>query len=1090
MRLQSLHIQRLAGIDQPLSISDLPDGLTVVSGPNASGKSSLIRALRHLLAPAGNDPAGLVLAADIWLDGALWRVERTGSSIEWFRDGKPQPPPPLPDPDALDAYLLQVDNLLRASRDDEKLTRRFLQTLAGGFDLSALASEKGPFHVQPGRDRQLAQQLRDAESQLSTAIRENRRLLDERRRLPELETRIGQAEQAGRIVTRCDSALAWLEARRQRLQMEERLNTYPPGMEHCPAPTTLEDTEAAQSTARKRLNEAQQDEADARERLRSSGFTQTGDLPDSSLARSWLDRLKRLDDQLARAREDQAAADATCSDRRPAATAPEQDLLAPGPEWLRAVEQAADSLNQARERLRLLDAEDASRNAGEADARDMADQRRGQRRQYLLGSTLIVAGCAPALGLVMFGGDGLLRMLAVIGVLLLLAGLAVIGRPHFTPQPQSRAGAARALRDQAEQDAARAHDALSALAVEAGLPLEGEILPGTSLRLAHQLHDLDQLSRTRASAMARVRELESQHGKLREQLHGYLADFDLSPGAESDTDRLTSACDALESRTRIAREARAELQRTARAIQQHQDDLHQAQERLAALYQACGLDVNDRVAMDERIRMRDAWQQASEAYRQAMAGEQSLARQLAQDDALREAVEADDEATIRAERDRAAQDAEDLHALMDRRASLQAELRGVEAAHPLERARAERDQLRDDLSRRRNERMRAELGRWLVTTVESENRRLHQPEAVRLADDYLRTFTHHRFALELDEAGQPCARHLATGERRSLPELSVGTRMQLLIALRVAWARTREGNGPRMPLFLDEALTTTDPERFNSIAQALGSLAAKDQRQIIYLTAQPEDAERWRMATGEPPHRVVLGGTDGGTRMTAEQLRPIAAPRIPPPADADAAAYSEHLAVPPIVPADDPGLIHIFHLLRDDLPLLHRLLQDYRVETLGQLESLLTQQKGMGAVPTEKAESLHHRCGLAREWCAAWRRGRGRPVDRTTLEQSVASGWSTLIGPLAERAKAVDGDADRLMQSLQQESIHGLGKKRLTQLQEWFLDEGYLDPTPRYDRDGRHRAVTASLSAEQAGDAAELINWLESAVPSNDPPLR
>ena len=51
MKLKSLTIRVLPGLDQGFEIGFEPDAVNVVTGPNASGKSSLIRAVRALLYP-------------------------------------------------------------------------------------------------------------------------------------------------------------------------------------------------------------------------------------------------------------------------------------------------------------------------------------------------------------------------------------------------------------------------------------------------------------------------------------------------------------------------------------------------------------------------------------------------------------------------------------------------------------------------------------------------------------------------------------------------------------------------------------------------------------------------------------------------------------------------------------------------------------------------------------------------------------------------------------------------------------------------------------------------------------------------------
>ena len=53
-------------------------------------------------------------------------------------------------------------------------------------------------------------------------------------------------------------------------------------------------------------------------------------------------------------------------------------------------------------------------------------------------------------------------------------------------------------------------------------------------------------------------------------------------------------------------------------------------------------------------------------------------------------------------------------------------------------------------------------------------------------------------------------------------------------------------------MFLDEVLTTTDPERFVAVVKSLLVFARDEGRQIVYLTANPADVVQWdRVLQGE-----------------------------------------------------------------------------------------------------------------------------------------------------------------------------------------------------------------------------------------------
>jgi len=137
----------------------------------------------------------------------------------------------------------------------------------------------------------------------------------------------------------------------------------------------------------------------------------------------------------------------------------------------------------------------------------------------------------------------------------------------------------------------------------------------------------------------------------------------------------------------------------------------------------------------------------------------------------------------------------------------------------------------------------------LLDDIEQEHEVKRQPELLQRAQAWFSRFTHGAFALEFDPTAPSHerlrARDVAQDSLLVPEQLSTGTRAQLLLALRVSHAASAEGDGVKLPFFLDEALTTADSARFREVAASLLELAETDGRQIIYLSARREDARSW-----------------------------------------------------------------------------------------------------------------------------------------------------------------------------------------------------------------------------------------------------
>ncbi len=193
--------------------------------------------------------------------------------------------------------------------------------------------------------------------------------------------------------------------------------------------------------------------------------------------------------------------------------------------------------------------------------------------------------------------------------------------------------------------------------------------------------------------------------------------------------------------------------------------------------------------------------------------------------------------------------ADDLrHEIADINAQVNETKRATSLQDLLER----RENARAELKNRRDDAMFAWAGKFLIDAVEREYEQTQMPRVFERAHGHFSAFTHHRYELRLGrdtESPRLFAIDLQSDEARELDELSDGTRAQLLLAARIAFAEEVE-QGRTLPLFLDEALDQSDPERFDAIVRSLGRIANDQGRQIFYLTSDPLDRDRIRHAPG------------------------------------------------------------------------------------------------------------------------------------------------------------------------------------------------------------------------------------------------
>ena len=338
---------------------------------------------------------------------------------------------------------------------------------------------------------------------------------------------------------------------------------------------------------------------------------------------------------------------------------------------------------------------------------------------------------------------------------------------------------------------------------------------------------------------------------------------------------------------------------------------------------------------------------------------------------------------------------------------------------------ARRENARAELNNRRDEAMFAEAGKFLIDAVEREHEQTQMPRVLERALGHFSAFTHHGYELRLGrDTNSPrlIAIDLRSDEARDLDELSDGTRAQLLLAARIAYAEEVE-QGRTLPLFLDEALDQSDPDRFEAIARCLGRIASDQGRQIFYLTSDPLDRDRIRHALDAEncaaAAEIDLGSLRGRAASVTESsaLQVPTRPAVPSPDGTTAQEYAIALGVPRFMPARGYSDQHLLYVLFDDLELLHALLTN-GIERTGQWKTV------SGTALAEKlvarsntSRQIDSRLRLLEMFCELWKQGRGRIVDRDVLVQSRAVS-DQYLDRVADIADDLNGDAEELLAAL------------------------------------------------------------------------
>lgn len=592
-----------------------------------------------------------------------------------------------------------------------------------------------------------------------------------------------------------------------------------------------------------------------------------------------------------------------------------------------------------------------------------------------------------------------------------------------------------------------------------------------------------------AGCIARREELEDRRTALARTVLRFLDPF--GAVASDDVLALGGALEALERRAEAARQGatllrgaeaqKREAERRCNDVGRSIDELFAA----VALPPANGDRAADRrddeIALARRLERLPEWREVDRELSGARAQEAALSAKLRASGRTDTATTALDEAQIQRALAAARAVAAGRDELLKRIQHIRTRVGEVRAAHGLEEALGRVAAAREALHERRERAVEDAVLDGLLAAVEEEERQTTQSPVFHRAKVWFAKFTHFAYELQLgagEAGGEPTFQAFETAARevRSLDELSTGTRAQLLLAARIAFAIEAE-RGAKLPLFLDEALLAADPERFRAVAEALALLAREEERQVIYLTSDPTDTARWQLIESELAV-VDLARVRKLGRATERPLAPLEFTRtsiegLPPSEIASA------LGVGAPDPWQAPEAVHVYHLVGAD-PARLQMLVDQHVETLGAARALAHSPGGARRIDAAELALLDAWGEVFGAFVHAWRTGRGKPLTRDVLE--AAGVTDTYLEAVAALAAELDGDGKQLVDVLRARTdarLRKMHKSTAQKIEEHLAAEGHYDAREVLSE---HAIVERVLAAAPDGllpaeIAARVTSW-------------
>jgi uncharacterized protein YhaN len=1123
--IESVEITRAPGLPRGLKIERFGPGINVITGPNASGKSTTARLLHQLFS---DSPAREDIEATVHFSyaGSHWTARRYGPHLTVFREGQPAEMPRFEamSDDTRSRYLLSLHDLLRA--DDMAFARVVLKEAAGGYDLERATNE-------------IRQPLPKTESDVTRAWDDARRMRDAARLKQEALAREDAGLQGLReqeleaiaartrleLLREIDAALeaedALGDASAQLAELPQILASY--RGDEVARLDALDEEERSLHTKVESLNALIQREEAARQ---ASGI-------DLGLAtRELLDRLQGLAASLqheqteceraaislsvANAREAELRAGIASAVRLDAPDDSARQLLAQLSDLAGRRQQAAaelaslntlskwvgdfnesGDLGQLQESIRLL------RSWLQHPASASADPLNARLRWLLFAAAVVCIAEAIVLGITVQPALSLLALLGVafgVGGFLLRPATAdererivdeIEARDLPSPaqwdersvlatlnelisiEQQELHSRAIAMRwgelpedfERAQRNLATLDDSLIVLSEELGLA--NSLSPAVLGQIAEAIRIWRLAVDDVVSAEARLKAMDEQYAATLASFNHLSATFGFAE--VGDARHATARLHDLQRREQEANRADQEVERA-------KHDLHrvvlpglEAVERArAALLREVAAENTDSVRELERLWSR--WGELSRARVECETTLRDRTRNLGEIDLAEWSQE-----RVLGERAELERVAANQQTISQRIGAIVNEVNAARSGTTVDAALRTEERAATAVRERFKARTRQIIADRIADHVRRESEGSSLSPVARIARQRFAEFTQGRYQLQFSIVdGKPLflAEDRTTGGNAlPLDALSSATRVQLLIAVRAAFVESNEREAV-LPLFFDETLANSDEARADAMVAATKALSARG-RQIFYFTAQQDEVERWQELN--PDHvQVDLVVAD---LASSETRRPVDLPltiavkeaSVSPPNGHSRDEYRQLLGVGPLDRwAQGNGDIHLW-FLEPDLQRLWSLLR-HRIDTWGQLRTFVeSKAHGVFGLSESEIAAIRARAAACEHLRELARVGRGRPVTALDLEQSGAF-TDRYREEAVQLLDECEGDGGLFVQRLKLGTLKGLRQTAIDRVEDHFVGGGHLAFEAQLsETEIQHRALQHGASAIESG---------------------
>lgn len=370
--------------------------------------------------------------------------------------------------------------------------------------------------------------------------------------------------------------------------------------------------------------------------------------------------------------------------------------------------------------------------------------------------------------------------------------------------------------------------------------------------------------------------------------------------------------------------------------------------------------------------------------------------------------------------------------------------------HELEDLLNAKEEALDDLHQLYENNLSAVTGDLITRQLKKETQHKNRPKVFKRADQIFNKITNGRYELRLADKGSSSFRAYDTVLKlgQDLSQLSTGTRVQLLLAVRLAYVETVESS-IKLPLLADELLANSDDQRAKAIIEALIEIS-REGRQVFYFTAQADEVGKWltHLEQTDIDYKVIQLNSESSELYDHKDFKTDLdsfnfTQNIPAPNGKTHQGYGKIIQNQPFnLLMQNETELPLWYLI-DEVDVLYNCLQR-GIKTWGQLASFYNYGGKIQGLEQEEFQELTNHIELLIRFQDLYRKGRTRPIDSDVLANSGVI-TDSFMERVAEKLKALNRDPKQLIQALRDGEVARFRTDNIDELEQYLMTKGYID---------------------------------------------